>query len=371
MAALLLAGNGFFIQWAQEAKTYALTMFLVIVSYGLLLLAIEREDSRRWLAWAAVATLGLYSHLYFGLIILAQALTVILPGLRPRSLKGPLVGFGTFAVLSLPMLAVSLSAASEGVLPWVGPVTWDSLRQVLQALSGGTDVTFFAYGLATEVALFSMLRPRHRPTWGPLLLLWAFLPIATLFAVSWVKPTFVLRYLIISLPAIVTLVAFGVTRLPSRLAGVATVIVLAVSATGVAAWYGASHREWREAAVYLEEHGQSGDAVVLWTNGPLKQLSYQVTHLPARENVPPLAVPPSAWDINPYDRTTEHTDTRSRFVACDYNRIWLVAGPRKITRAIGGDIGRTLAGAYHREELITFRGMNVALYARGGAACPS
>ena len=371
VSALLLAGNGFFIYYAQEARTYALTMFLAIVSYGLLLRALEREDARRWIAWAAVATLGLYSHLYFGLIILAQALTLILPGLRPRSLKRPLVGFGAVAVLSLPMLAVSLSAATDGALSWVKAVEWSTLPNALRALAGGTDVAFVAYGLAVEVALYTMFRRKSWPTWGPLLLLWSFLPIAMLFAVSWVRPTFVVRYLIISLPAIVTLVAFGMTRLPSRLASVATVIVLAASATGVAAGYGSPYAGWREAAAYLAEHGMSGDAVVLWKITLLKPLAYQVTHLAARGNVPPLAVPSSSWDIHPYDGTTERTDAGLRFVACDYNRIWLVNGPSKVTRTTGGAIGRILAGAYEREELMTFGSLKFALYGRIGAACPS
>ena len=88
------------------------------------------------------------------------------------------------------------------------------------------------------------------------------------FAISYVKPIFVAKYLIVSLPALVLLVALGLASIPRRwVAAILLVALLAVSGRELAAFYGSRGLEdWRhttapEIVTHLREQG--ADALIL------------------------------------------------------------------------------------------------------------
>ena len=90
MAALLLALNAFLVQYAQEARGYALATFLVALACFFYVRGAEGGRARDWVAYAAAMSLAFYAHLFAAFVLLAHAVTV---ALLPRRVTGFLSRF--------------------------------------------------------------------------------------------------------------------------------------------------------------------------------------------------------------------------------------------------------------------------------------
>lgn len=368
---VFLACNGFFIRYAQEARTYTLLVLLAVVSYWLLVRALERTSVAPWLAYGAITALGIYAHLFFAFIVAVQALALLFPALRPRAWEGPLVALTVVGVAAMPLLMGSLGASSS-VLDWVAPIRWEAVDRGIVALSGETSGTLVAYAAGLLLAIAWMMGAGSGWKWAPLLVLWTLsLPVAVATA-SLIKPMFVLRYLIMSLPALVILVAVGITRLPAWAAGVLCWLIVVVSLFGVSDWYRSIHPEWREAAAALQSMGGPRDGVILWTPRARKPLSFQVEQLPSARSMPQLVTPPVPWTWNSYGRSDPPlTDAGERFERCEFRRIWVVSGPRTVDPHAEHPAARVLGSAYEaRERVRRLSGVRVQLFVRDQRPCP-
>ena len=73
LAAWLLAANAYHVRYAQEARGYALVVFLAALSTWLLVRNLQDPRRARWGIYALVSALAVYAHFYAALILLAQA----------------------------------------------------------------------------------------------------------------------------------------------------------------------------------------------------------------------------------------------------------------------------------------------------------
>ncbi|MBI2355682.1 MAG: glycosyltransferase family 39 protein [Candidatus Doudnabacteria bacterium] len=107
-AGLLLAINPFQIQYSLEARMYTLGTFLVLLSSYLLLRALETNERKFWLGYAAAAAACLYTHYFLFFSVAAQVLYLCYILLKAK--KWPL------------MLNAVMAAAAILVLyiPWIG-----------------------------------------------------------------------------------------------------------------------------------------------------------------------------------------------------------------------------------------------------------
>jgi uncharacterized membrane protein len=62
----------FLIYYAQEARDYSLGLLLLFLSGALLLYALRTNQKRVWIAYAATITIGLYSWLFMGIVLLSH-----------------------------------------------------------------------------------------------------------------------------------------------------------------------------------------------------------------------------------------------------------------------------------------------------------
>jgi 4-amino-4-deoxy-L-arabinose transferase-like glycosyltransferase len=373
LGSLLLACNALFIQHAQDARTYSLTMFLAVASYVLFLRAIAADSNGRWLAYAGTSVLGIYSHAFFAFLVGAQLLSMALPGMRPNRIGPPILGFAAVSALTVPLIVASLGRAGS-VLGWVDSMSWDRLAGWFTESAGGTDALVMGYGTALALAIVWAAGPGRRPGWLGLILLWAIVPPLGLALASLVKPVFLTRYLTISLPAIVVLVAVGISRLPSWAATVMVGLLLLGSAFGVSAWYSSPTREWDKAAIHLQQHARRGDAVALWRGSWYKPLAYQVTRLPAATR-PRLASPARPWTMNPYGRGDPPTTAAAGDLRrCSFRRIWLVGGPRRLQPGTRGEqrvLGLLLRDAYEETDSLLLGRLRLQLFVRNAdSPCP-
>src|SRR3972149_7108661 len=80
LAGLLLAVNPFLILHAQNARSYSLFLFLVILSSYFFVNSIEKPRGHQWIAYVVTSTLAVYAHLFASLVVVAQLISLLFRG---------------------------------------------------------------------------------------------------------------------------------------------------------------------------------------------------------------------------------------------------------------------------------------------------
>src|SRR3954451_2640750 len=83
--AALVAVNPLLVWFSQEARSYALLVFLATASFALLARLLEQPSARRLAAWAVVSALALATH-YFALFVIAPEAIWLVWRLRRRAI---------------------------------------------------------------------------------------------------------------------------------------------------------------------------------------------------------------------------------------------------------------------------------------------
>jgi mannosyltransferase len=289
IAALLMAVHPMFIQYAQEARGYSLLVLVAALSTLLLMRAIERPTTARWLLYGAVLGLSAYVHLFAVFVAPAHALMMIL---RRSAISRPasaLAAIGLSVVLAAPAL-VFLALSDTDQLTWLPQAHLEQIAAVAIALLGGgpterphlRDLTLPAlYGVVlvagVVVTLGAALWRRRIEQIQVLFFLaaWIAVPVVISLALSvLVRPLFLDRYLLVVLPALVLLAGAAIARLPWILRAGA---VVAMSLAGVLwlmqGWHGGYEKEdWRSASAYVMAEASPSDAIAFhqpWAAQPL------------------------------------------------------------------------------------------------------
>jgi mannosyltransferase len=148
-AAALLSLSYHHIWFSQNARGYSGLLFWTILSSLYLLRGFRENRAIDWLYYGIAASLGTYTHLTMGFVILGQGLSVGLAALfeahkiRFRKIIGILTGFGTAAILSfvlysivLPQMASTIGGSESSVVnEWKTPI-W-TVMELLRGLSIG------------------------------------------------------------------------------------------------------------------------------------------------------------------------------------------------------------------------------------------
>jgi mannosyltransferase len=118
VAAALVALNPLLIWYSREARSYALLVFLAVLSFFLFARALECPSRRRLLAWGMVSGLALTAH-YFAIFLIAPEAAWLLAAARSRAWDVALAVAPVAAVSVglLPLLSEQREAAG---VDWVG-----------------------------------------------------------------------------------------------------------------------------------------------------------------------------------------------------------------------------------------------------------
>jgi mannosyltransferase len=305
IAAFLLAVSAHHIKYSQEARPYALMMFLALLSVLFLLKALQKDKLGLWMGFALCTILSLYNH-YFAFLLLPAELIfaawlIADRWLAYRKEKTSVEQTGATRAPANPAkqaFLFSLTVVLVGVsyLPWVstlgaqvsqqtqpGPLgtsaerltsSLDFLREALFAYGGGGIIPALFFVTALLLGLTACDRKRIALT-----LLWMGTPFVFLGTVA-VKHPVNLRYVLFTMPAFLLVAARGITyagqlveRSPQRtergrawLAAVfptLCVIILGLaSALSTRTYHLREKEDWRGAARYLAAHMEGGDIVV-------------------------------------------------------------------------------------------------------------
>ncbi len=123
VAAFLLAVNAGHVEYSQDARAYALVVFLVVLSMLCLMRSLRNPTLGNWVSYAAIATLSGYAHLFA--ILTVPAYAVGLAFFRPNRRIWKKFAYATGAVMALWLpLGVFVMTRDIGQLAWVPPTSW-------------------------------------------------------------------------------------------------------------------------------------------------------------------------------------------------------------------------------------------------------
>jgi mannosyltransferase len=265
-AALLLALNSFFISYAQEARGYSLAILVAAIATWRFAIAVEQPSARSWTWYVVAASVALYAHFFCALVLLAHALSLVFVGRARLPWRRAIAAGIAIGVAGLPLLWF-VAFRDVGQIDWVPAPRAVDLYYLFAMFAGGGWALPALAGLAivTAVALGRRWRSDDAPdAWRlALVVCWFVIPPVVAYLVSFAKPVFQPRYLIISLVPFVMLVAAGLARLRNRTAFATAVALVAVlSGNSVRAWYDAPDKQWWRAAVeHMAAQAKPGDAV--------------------------------------------------------------------------------------------------------------
>jgi mannosyltransferase len=346
-AASLMVINLFHIQWSQEARGYSLLVLGVTLATLLFVRSIESPTLANWSIYCAVSVLSIYVHLFAGLVLAAHWASLIF--LRPKDIPWRRWIQSNFAIFifALPLLCLTYvrSAAPFVPLDWLPRPTLHDVYDAFYQLAGnanypeshgGKSLVCF-YLILCILALVSIyesarLVGRSPELWSTgLLFCWLTVPAGLIFGVSLLQPTYVSRYLLVSVPALVLLGAKGLARMRPRWFMAAVVIFAMLSVTaGLSRYYQYRERfqEWRAVARLVIGRVQPGDGMIFCVAPGRLLFDYYADPWRGSGASIPVAVYPDLPDFNNNPHALDYlpawSDSQLKMSVSNHPRIWLI-----------------------------------------------
>jgi hypothetical protein len=224
----------------------------------------------------------MYASLMAILIVPAQLIVLGWHRRRARAFGSALAAV---AVLCVPLM-ILVAQRGAGQLFWVPRPNATAIKQVLQALtSAGLEPNFHATSTTTLLLVLTLVAlgviavaVARAGSWGPALALsWLLVPVLIAYFESLVgQSIFLPRNLLICIPAVSLLLAWGITRrgVPTLLTAAALAGLLALRALQVAPSYGVSPENWQAATDYVVSHTAAADCAAFYPSDGRNALRY-------------------------------------------------------------------------------------------------
>lgn len=294
VAALLVSTNAFFLRYAQEARAYSLVLLLAALSTYFFLCELERPGRRNRAGYVASSALAFYAHYFAAWVLLVHAGTLVAVKGREAVSRSWLACYAAIAVLVAPMAYWALSLDHDPI-GWIAEPGRRAVPATLAQLAGDSYLQLAAVLAVCLLALPRVLRSRRLAFGLSFAAAWAVVPVLAAFAVSQVKPIFLAKYLIVSLPAVALLAGGAVGSLRPVVAAVAAACILvALSGPELRTWYEFRGLEdWRTLTAYVLERARPADGAVY--NAQYARDTFE-DYSGSSDRPVPTNVPPSAAD---------------------------------------------------------------------------
>jgi mannosyltransferase len=280
LGALLLAINGFHIEYSQDARSYSLLVFLVTLSSLLFVESVQQGSRRNWIRYIVASALAIYAHIFAGFVLLAHWVSLLFLPVKQAPWRRLVSSTLAIGVLTLPMGLFLLFRNHGQQLAWVPKPSPRGFYDLFACLAGnpddhtrlplyGTAILLCTYLIPVVIAMLALAKSRSQSmdateAWHlTFMLTWLWVPIVVVLAISMRSPAFWNRFLIICLPPFILLASYGFSRIRRVWLEVALMaVILGLTAPGLFTYYKASHKNWRGATQYVLSNQQPGDAIL-------------------------------------------------------------------------------------------------------------
>jgi 4-amino-4-deoxy-L-arabinose transferase-like glycosyltransferase len=377
IATSLLAVNAYHVQYSQDARSYSLMVLLCLLSSLFFLKCLAEPSRRNRAAYIFTSVLAVYAQFFALLLVLAQWLALRL--LNHNLVSSRLKTDWRWIAFAISPILVFVATTGTGPLRWVPRPGPKQLWTFALHLTGnGGPLSLAAFTAACIAAMLVIWHQRRLRTFSwdvwryEFLLLWIFVPLLLTLAVSLVKPLFVPRYFIFCLPALLLLMAYGITRFRSAwLAVPATLIVLILSFGGTSGYYrrdlDIDRDDWRGISQSLLNRTQPGDALMFHV--PMGRMPYEFYRsLQPSASAPEVLYPRHGDRVTFLDFVEKPNDSELIRLLPSYRRVWLVltyaSTPSGKPDARAVELTQLLASVFPSVEQYEISSVKILLYSR-------
>jgi len=276
-AAVLLAISPFMNWYGNEIRMYSLFTLLTIMSQYFFIGIYQYHDNDSWIGYFLVSLFGIFTHYFFFFVLIVQAIFYLMYRylFPPRALRRfALIGIIILALFSPWILYVQNLQTVTNATPILSPPTSVNIFNTFSQFIFGFQndhLNTILVSLWPLTVLFGFLALRQNRKVTPesvYILMSILIPIAAAFIVSvTLRPLFVSRYLILTIPSMYLFIGWIFSTYPKPLektlkailifAMLASLAVEAISPSTPA------KENYREAAEYLEQNTAPQDIVIL------------------------------------------------------------------------------------------------------------
>ncbi len=324
-ADFLLVANRLFLEYAGEARTYSMLLFLCTLATLLFVQGIQRP---RWWIWgwyAVVLAAATYAH-YFGfLMVFAHAAALAWRGRDGVPWRSFLMSIGLVVLLLVPLFLTRPRNLSQ--VDWIEPTSPAELFYLAVYMCGGKAPLLVVAGCLMVFTAMWWRRAFADRSWALwLVFTWLVVPILIAFAASMlIKPVFMTKYLIGCLPALLVLVAVMLNRTRPVVAISVVTLLTVLMVVGQVRHGAYGGGTWREAVAYLADEMAPDEAVVAYPYYGEKPVTYYWRRVRGEQSGPQI-MSISQGPFHPGGGASDPDPDLVRIstLAKQHQRIWVV-----------------------------------------------
>ncbi len=300
LAALLLAVAPFHIWYSQELRMYTLLVATILAAQLLLWRWVRGQRLADWAGQVFFLAVSLYVHYYALLVALGQYVFFSLRYRRFRPLLGRWAAGLVLVGLLFSPWAIQIATTGgfeQAAIAWIPAARWVEPLLTLVSFSAGPTVSPGAWWLLLPAAVAGVglitgaVAWRREPAWQ-FLAAWLAVPLVVAMIISLDLPIpdkrsiYMDRYLILSQPAFLLLVAWGLdwlgTRRPRATIAAGLIGLLALVPALSNLYFSPAHArlDWRAGLDYYRAGREAGDILLLDAGDNLMFAYYGEADLP-------------------------------------------------------------------------------------------
>jgi len=356
IAALLAATNACLVQFSQEARSYSMLMLLAVLSYYFFQRVLEEKSLWASAAYVVISACALYAHFFAALFICAQLASLLWLPTKQVPWRRLAFVYLSLAAAAVPV-AIYILKNDVGQLYWVQPTTVSEIYKLFIFFAGASKAGAAALSVISllmcvlAVLHFSAkLRSRSPESWRiALVLSWAMVPPLIAALISIHKPVFVHRYLLISLPGYLILIALGIAQLRQKALVTLLAIFVALSGVSIGHGYLRPVEDWRNAVAYVLDNARENDALLPYVPYGSNNFNFYARRIERTKSHPPFTFVDSAKGV-------------SQAASITSPRTWLVLYPSPHVAELAPQWEQALASRYSKQERREFKGVTIVLF---------
>lgn len=346
VSAFLLAINSFHLYHSQEARPYILLFLFSILSFYGLSVYLKNPNLKNSIKYGGFSGLMLLSH-FFGLFVVFAQLFILLfffliseKGTKFHFIKNTVVTGGIIILLFLPALKIFIKV-SEIKEFWIAPPTEDSYTLVFKEFFGHSEMILSLIGVFILMYFWRLSKEsnskliyseiiKNRTLFGFIILLpWISLVLLIPMIRSYMSvPMIISRYFIVVLPALLLIIAVGITQFKNQIIRIGFISLLLVFSMSdiffVKKYYKTRTKsQFREASDFVLKNNKENDSVyssLAWYFGYF--IKDNIAHKPLDFLIDEIKSDPSKqksfWYVNAHNNSYSLNEINQQFISENY-----------------------------------------------------